>query len=58
MNKGTLRGVLYMMYEEPNAEGKKKKKTGGRFLRLAYETLVLTVKRKGKSRKRKRYLHI
>ena len=26
MNKGTLRGVLYMMYEEPNAEGKKKKK--------------------------------
>ena len=63
MNKGTFRGVLYMMRVEAHLTLKEKKKRGaggggGRFLRPAYETLVLTVKRKGQSRKRKRYLDI
>ena len=58
MNKGPLRGVLYMMREEAHLTLKEKKKGGGRFLLLAYETLVLTVKRKGQTRKRKRYLYI
>ena len=60
MNEGTLRAVLYMMREEAHLtlKEKKKKKTGGRFLRHENETLVFTVKGKGQSRKRKTYLDI
>ena len=57
MNEGTLRAVLYMMREEVHLT-LKEKKMGGRFLRPAYETLVFTVKGKGQSGKRKRYLDI
>ena len=59
-NEGTLGGFLYMMREETHLTLKEKK--NGRTVLTPppppYETLVFTVKGKGQSRKRKRYVDI